>query len=178
MDMHMKHFEITKFDILAGKNDAMSLIEPLWYSVSIYDGLEQYEHDLAPFTDAQRYILAVKWYEAEVCNGGHDQFLYNSTGIVWQDALCGFEMIGADRCAEILRNVIRKCGGVIPFDREAREDMLDQLDADDDDDIFGADDTAFYDAEDTLESLILAYVTAHPDEFVFSGDVPVPKEAL
>lgn len=176
MEMHVKHFEITKHGILAGKYDAQSLIDPLWWSVSIYDGLEQYEHDLAPFTDAQRYILAVKWYEAEVCNGGHDQFLYNSTGIVWQDALRGFEMIGAEQCAEILRNVIRKCGGAIPFDREARKELLDQLDADDD--IFSVDDSAFYDAESTLESLILAYVTAHPDEYVFSGDVSVPKEAL
>ena len=87
MKMISKHFEITKEDILAGKYYPQSLIDPLWWSVSIYDGKEQYEKDLAPFTSSQRAIFAVQWYEAEVSNGGHDQFLCNSTGIVWEDAL-------------------------------------------------------------------------------------------
>ena len=88
MKMIRKHFEITKEDILAGKYYPQSLIDPLWWSVSIYDGKEQYEKDLAPFTSSQRVIFAVQWYEAEVSNGGHDQFLCNSTGIPWR--LCGY----------------------------------------------------------------------------------------
>lgn len=38
MKMIRKHFEITKEDILAGKYYPQSLIDPLWWSVSIYDG--------------------------------------------------------------------------------------------------------------------------------------------
>lgn len=180
MKMISKHFEITKEDILAGKYYPQSLIEPLWWSVSIYDGKEQYEKDLAPFTSSQRAIFAVQWYEAEVSNGGHDQFLCNSTGIVWEDALKGFELIGADKCAEILRDVIKKCGGSIPFEREEREELLDRitLNPDDEDepiDLFEENDSEYYDVNDELDALIMKYVKAHADDFVFIGDVEVPE---
>ncbi len=174
-----KHYQITKEDILAGKYDSQALIEPLWWSVSIYDGKAQYEADLKPFTPEQRAVFAIQWYEAEVCNGGHDQFLCNSTGIVWQDALEGFERIGAEKCAAILRNVIAKCGGSIPFDREEREEMLEKLyetpDDSEPDDIFDDDDSAFYAFNSALEQQITAYAKAHPEAFVFEGDVEVPE---
>jgi hypothetical protein len=183
MKMVSKHYEITKEDILAGKYEPQSIIDPLWWCVSIYDGKEQYEKDLAPFTASQRAVFAIQWYVAEVCNGGHDQFLYNSTGIVWEDALKGFEMIGASKCAEILRDVIEKCGGSIPFDREEREELLDRIttnpeDEDEPLDLFEQNDSDFYDEDDGLETTIMAYVQAHAEDFVFVGDVLVPENCL
>ncbi len=183
MKMVSKHYEITKEDILAGKYDPQLLIDPLWWCVSIYDGKEQYEKDLEPFSAPQRAVFAIQWYSAEVCNGGHDQFLSNSTGIVWADALKGFEMIGAAKCTEILRDVIKKCGGSIPFDREEREKLLDRIttepnDEDEPIDLFGENDSDFYDTEDELESAIMAYVLTHAEDFVFVGDVEVPENCL
>lgn len=180
MKMVSKHFEITKEDILTGKYDTQAIIDPLWWSVSIYDGKEQYEKDFTPFTASQRAVFAIQWYGAEVLNGGHDQFLFNSTGIVWEDALKGFEMIGADKCAEILRDVINKCGGSIPFDREEREELLDKIttnpnDEDDPIDLFEDNDSDFYDEDENLETIIMAYVQAHAEDFVFIGDVEVPE---
>ena len=183
MKMVSKHFEITKEDILAGKYDPQSIIDPLWWSVSIYDGKEQYEKDLAPFTASQKAVFAIQWYAGEVCNGGHDQFLCNSTGIVWEDALKGFEMIGAAKCADILRDVVKKCNGSIPFDRDERNDLLDRITADPDNegeylDLFEENDSDFYDEEDELETSIMAYVKSHADDFVFIGDVLVPENCL
>ena len=183
MKMVSKHFEITKEDILAGKYDPQSIIDPLWWCVSIYDGKEQYEKDLMPFTAAQRAVFAIQWYGAEVSNGGHDQFLFNSTGIVWEDALKGFELIGATKCAEILRDVINKCGGSIPFDREEREELLDKITINPDDedkpiDLFEQNDSDFYEEDDELETIIMAYVQAHAEDFVFIGDVEVPENCL
>ena len=43
------------------------------------------------------------WYIAEVNNGGHDQFYFNSTGIVWKDALAGFGELGIDEAVEIIQ---------------------------------------------------------------------------
>lgn len=43
MKMISKHFEITTEDILAGKYYPQSLIDPLWWSVSIYDGIGDVE---------------------------------------------------------------------------------------------------------------------------------------
>ena len=37
-------------DTLINANDVQGVIEPLWWSVSIYDGEEKYEKDLEPFT--------------------------------------------------------------------------------------------------------------------------------
>jgi hypothetical protein len=67
-------------------DDYFVVIEPVFWSVSIYDGLERYEEDLANFSAEQRLVFAYHWYLSEVNNGGHDQFYYNSSGIVWPDA--------------------------------------------------------------------------------------------
>ena len=183
MRMITKHIEITKEDILSGEYDSQYIVDPLWWSVSIYDGKEQYEKDLESFNTSQRGIFAILWYSGEVCNGGHDQFLYNSTGIVWEDALKGFEMISADKCAENLRDVIKKCGGSIPFDRGEREEMLDRITTDPDNedesiDLFEENDSVFYDEEDELENIMMAYIQPHVEDFVFFGDVLVPESIM
>lgn len=50
----------------------------------------------------QRYLLAINWYFGEVNNGGHHQFFYNSTGIVWEDVvLNGFKHFGMNEYAAI-----------------------------------------------------------------------------
>lgn len=114
-----------------------------------------------------------------MCNGGIDQFLFNSTGIVWEDALAGFRLIGADRCAEILERVIEKCGGSIPFERGERQEMLDKITADPNNegkylDIFCDDDSGYYEVNDSIDNLIMDYAKAHAEEFVFSGEVKIP----
>ncbi len=180
MEYKIKKFDITERDIIGDKYYSDDLIAPLWWSVSIYDGKEKYEVDLARFTPAQRKVFAVIWFDSEVNNGGIDQFLFNSTGIVWEDALAGFKLIGADKCAEILERVIEKCGGSIPFDREERQDMLEKITADPDDedeclDIFEENDREYYDVNDDIDELIMNYAKAHASEFVFSGEVEVPE---
>jgi len=54
----------------------------------------------------QRYIFTIEWYIAEVNNGGHDQFYFNSTGIVWKNALKGFEEIKHTKAHNILKESI------------------------------------------------------------------------
>lgn len=102
-------------------------MQPLWYTVSIYDGIDVYNETLSQFTLGQRRILALVWYDSEVSNGGHEQFFGNSTGIVWKDALEGMRMIEANRIANNFRKAIDLFGGEVPFDRYEREEMLDEL---------------------------------------------------
>lgn len=180
MEYVKKQYDITAAEIRSGKYDPQDLIDPLWWSVSIYDGYEQYERDLMPFTKEQRAVFAVMWYEAEVCNGGHDQFFSNSTGIVWQDALAGFAMIGAVECEKNLRAVIEKCGGCVPFDRAQRNALLEKLtnlpEEDGWIDLFSEHDAVFYDHEDDLTRLIVEYAKANAEQFVFRGEVEVPAD--
>ena len=72
-----KHFVFTKDEIVEGKYNSWDIIQPLWYNVSIYDGIDVYNKDLEQFTDGQRKIFALNWYASEVSNGGHDQFFFN-----------------------------------------------------------------------------------------------------
>jgi hypothetical protein len=65
------------------------VLDPVWWLTNIYEGEEAYNQSLADFSREQRLILAIEWYFAEVNNGGHGQFYFNSTGIVWKDAMDG-----------------------------------------------------------------------------------------
>lgn len=167
--MIKKHFEFNKEDIAAGKYTSWDLIQPLWYTVSIYDGYEVYLRDSKPFTVEQRRIFALHWYNSEVCNGGHDQFFSNSTGIVWKDAIDGMRMIGASKTADNFEKAINMFGTEVLFDRDKRNDMLDKLSENPDFDDFEAIDTFYYNYGD-MEDLMNQYVKNHPSEFVINGD--------
>ncbi len=164
-----KHFCFNEKDIADGKFTAWNLIQPLWFSVSIYDGLEKYEEDLKQFTDGQRKIFALMWYGVEVCNGGHDQFFLNSTGIVWKDALEGLKMIGAVELANNLQKAVDLFGGHIPFDRGQRMEKLRKLDEDENFDSFDEIDNLYYCYDEASLILMNEYVKKHPKDFVLDG---------
>ena len=185
MGMVKKLFNFTVEDISAGKYTSWNLINPMWHEVSIYEGLDVYNRDLKPFSLGQRRIFAIYWYDAEVVNGGHDQFFSNSTGIVWKDALDGLKMVGADKLAENLQKAVDLFGGKVPFDRTGRCEILDKItsnpdyDENDEDsekwlDVFSDMDSVYYSENyyDELE-LIEVYVKNHPEEFVLNGEFEV-----
>ena len=150
---------------------AIEVLDPVYWSVDISGGPEAYEASLAPFSSAQRLALGVLWYEAEVNNGGHDQFYWNSTGIVWRDALAGFGMLELPAFAAILNESAARLGGDPPLDREARQAVLDGLEPrfDDLDDRFFALERA-----GQLTDHLAAWMRAHPDAFAFEGVVQKP----
>lgn len=168
MKMVNKHFEFNVQDISEGKYDVWELIQPLWYNVSIYDGIDVYEQDLKPFSDAQRKMLALLWYDAEVNNGGHDQFFSNSTGVVWKDAIDGMRLIGATKYVENFQKAIDVFGGSISFDRDERNEALDKLNKEESFDDFEELDSFYYDEGDLLE-FMNKYVKKNASEFVVNG---------
>ncbi|MBN1313849.1 MAG: DMP19 family protein [Anaerolineales bacterium] len=112
-------------DEVIDKGDPWATLDPVYWTVNIYDGEEAYNDTLAQFSAEQRFVLAVNWYIAEVNNGGHEQFYYNSTGIVWKDALKGFEEIGLKEAAMILEESANRMGGNPSLDRETRWEQMD-----------------------------------------------------
>lgn len=152
-----------------GGLDPWSLTEPVFWTANTTDGPEAYEKSLVPFTRAQRLFSAVTRYKAEVDNGGHGQFYGNSTGIVWQDALAGLEVLQLHDLAEILRESARRLGGDPPLDWEARNELLEQLRPD-----FSDLDLRLWDLEDQLNQAIVDYARSHPEEFYFDGVVQQP----
>lgn len=140
-------------------------------TINIYDSYEEYVKSAEIFTIEQRYLFAIDWYYYEVNNGGHHQFFFNSTGIVWEDVLNGFKCFGMNDYAKNFQKVIDYLGGIIPFDREERNEMLEALEEKNEDEFFKFLDEAdnfIYDYEG--EENELNYIKANPEKFVFEGE--------
>ncbi|MCL2847420.1 MAG: DMP19 family protein [Firmicutes bacterium] len=163
-----KHFLINDEFIKDKSNGSMEIIEPVWYSVSIYDGVEKYEKDLGAFSIPQRYVFAIEWYNAEVCNGGHDQFYGNSTGIVWEDVMNGLKTIGAKKHYDIIKKSIKKMGGNPSKDSEEREEKLEELEPD-----FEKLDMKFYELDEELDEKLQKYILDNAKDFYFDGVVTI-----
>lgn len=165
----IKHYHVDDETIADG--DIMNIVDPMWYGVSIYDGLQTYEQDISRFTENQKHLHAMIWYQCEVNNGGHDQFFFNSTGIVWKNALDGFRKIGFDAAAEILQEAVSLLGGTPSFDRTERQEQLDGL-SDNDYDRLGDLDSRFYDIAD-FDDYILRFINENKKDFYFDGDIDI-----
>lgn len=161
----MVHIKID--DECIDDDDIMAIIQPVWYSVNIYEGYEKYQEDLKSITVEQKHIFACFLYEAEVNNGGHFQFFCNSAGMVWKDAIEGYNAIGLKEYADIIEESISRIGVNPSF---VRQERIDQLDDDADfDDI----DDKFYQLQDKIDShsAMLDYIKAHREKFYFEGDI-------
>ena len=90
-----RHRTITVEEIQA-TDDIWTINEPMYWTINIYGSYDDYLESAKPFTLEQRYLNAISWYFAEVNNGGHHQFFFNSTGIVWEDALAGLRLFKMD----------------------------------------------------------------------------------
>lgn len=149
-------------------DDYFAVIEPVFLFVSIYDGPQRYEEDLANFSTEQRLVLAYHWYLSEVNNGGHDQFYDNSTGIVWPDALKAFREIGHSEVAAIINESVSRLGGSPSLDREERQEQLAQMKSDFEDldqELFRLEERADFDEK------VLQFIRTHRESFLFSGAV-------
>ncbi len=105
----IKEFQIDEKFI--NENSIFEIIEPLSFSVSFWHGIFVYKKDLFFFNKEQKYVFAIYTYINEVSNGSHWQFHFNSTGIVWEDALTGLNELGLTKTSEILlESVIRIYG--------------------------------------------------------------------
>ena len=161
---------ITVEEILA-TDDMWTINEPAYWTINIYGSYDNYLESAKGFTVEQRYLNAICWYFAEVNNGGHHQFFYNSTGIVWEDALAGLRLFKMDILADNLQSVIDYFGGSIPFDREERWTILKEWDDEVFDFLDGKDDVV-YEYDGIFEDV---FVHEHPELFVFDGTYTVSE---
>jgi uncharacterized membrane protein len=158
-------------DQVIDEGDVYKIIDPLRWTVSIYDGLEKYESDLKKFSIPQKYIFAISWYRDEINNGGHDQFYSNSTGIVWEDALNGFKEIGLPEFQKILEESAQRMGGYPSKDRNERQDQLSTQNPD-----FEDLDKRYYKLEgSSFDSAMLKYIKKNRRNFYFDEVVKKPK---
>ena len=160
-------------DSLIAKGDPFEIIDPVWWTANIYESYSDYEKSLFNFSQEQRFIFAICWYMTEVNNGGHEQFFYNSTGIVWKDVLDAFNKIGADRNVAILKDAINLFTENPSFNRKERIRQMKNYDNEKSDII----DDKYYDSEIELQRHIIKYVKENSAEFYFRGEVKRPVDS-
>jgi hypothetical protein len=160
-------------DQIIEHGDIYKIIDPLLYTVEIHETKEVYESTINSFTDKQKYVFAILWYKYEVDNGGHEQFFFNSTGIVWEDALNGFDKLGLKDNFDILKAAINIVGGSPSFDRAIRKQQLNCVIQD-----FEDLDDRFYMINDEIdiEQVLLKFIKENRVDFYFEGLVKVPKD--
>ena len=154
-------------------DDMWTINEPAYWTINIYGSYDDYIETSKEFTLEQRYLNAICWYFAEVNNGGHHQFFYNSTGIVWEDALVGLRLFKMDELADNLQSVINYFGGSIPFDRAERWTILQDWENNPEffDFLDGKDD-AVYTYDGIFEDV---FVHENPHLFVFDGTYTISE---
>jgi hypothetical protein len=99
----------------------------------------------------------VEALEAEVTNGGFDQFFFSSAGDRTRETIDALGAIDAHQTAGIVRRAAAKFpGGLPPEDRFARQRLLlDRVSPDSD--AFGEEDAAFMEHREDLEALACRY---------------------
>ena len=106
-----------------------------------------------PRTDVQRLVEEL---EAQVNNGGFDQFFFNSAGNESEPTIRALEAIGAIRTAAIVRRACARFpGGMPPADWSARQELLERVSPDSE--AFEEEDAEFYEYNEDLAALVAAH---------------------
>ena len=96
--------------------------------------------------------------EAEINNGGFDQFFFTSAGDHTRETIEALIAIGASHTAEIVRTAAAKFpGGMPPKDRDDRQSALERVSPDSD--AFQAEDEAFLEYRDDLAAMVAGYAS-------------------
>jgi hypothetical protein len=121
------------------------------------------EHSL---TDTERRLLAAYWVEAEVNNGGFDQYFFNSAGDNAEAALAGLKDMGAAGAGALLERAMAIFpGGKPPADRFKRQQAMEQI-ASQSKPVWNKCDDEFYKLTESISDLSLAYAKKKRTEII------------
>jgi len=147
-------------EILRQENEVDIVIA---FSERITQKIEQSGFD--SLTDAEKNFHYIYWLEAEVNNGGFDQYFFNSAGDHAQDAVGALQAIGANHTAQLLREAMAVFPeGLAPHDRGLRQEQLLEI-GEEGEELLNGLDSKFYEYNDNLTVLLVAYVRQHKEQF-------------
>ncbi|WP_394840297.1 DMP19 family protein [Pendulispora rubella] len=100
----------------------------MWQSVEIHGDYDDLRAGLILATPGQVAVFAVRWCDHEVCNGGFHQLFYNSTGILFPEAVQGLQQIGATDYASFFSQAASLLPSAdVPRDRDERIRLLERV---------------------------------------------------
>ena len=129
-----------------------SLVEPIWETVSIYDGADAFLEQYSASSEKSRILFAAHWCQSEINNGGFEQFFSNSTGVLAPEGVQAFRTIGMPQTAALIEQAMAVFGPAYLRDRDEREDALEAIweaAGDDEAEPFGNLDDLFFDLVET-----------------------------
>ena len=131
---------------------------------------QQYDREfeiVSALPEGFRSIHATWWVEAEVNNGGFNQYFWNSTGQFAQDAAAGFRLIGAIEHARLMECAI----SIYQEDKERLQEFenrgtLEAFSESYEDNPLNELDDKFYALREDLRALRVGFIRANPHLFV------------
>jgi len=109
---------------------------------------------------AERIIHCIWWLEAEVNNGGFDQFFFNSAGDLYAETCDALTMIGANKTRKLLDAASTVAFPATPPTNRAERNSL-QASSDEATDQLNDLDQKFYAYEDDLTQLVNTFLASH-----------------
>lgn len=138
-----------------------------YVSTKIGDDWDNMREIIDGLPDSFRGFFATWMLEAEVNNGGFNQYFWNSYGYWAEDAISAFDDYGADEYAEVTKKAVvmflsevethkefRELGTLEAFSESYKHTELGNLD------------NEFWGIEQSLSELRIAYVRQNPEKFI------------
>ncbi len=100
------------------------VIEPHWKDLEIHEGPERFQATFRALPRPIRLLLCAHWAQSEICNGGFQQFFFNSTGVLAPEAVEAYEAVGMPRLAATVHEAAALMGTPYPRERDVRIGLL------------------------------------------------------
>ena len=127
------------------------------FLISLSDRLWPIANERFTSLSPSEQIFILVWeIEAEVNNGGFNQFFFNSAGARAAGTAAALRRIGADRAASIVDRALSLFPDGPPADLSVRQDLLEEMDPDVA--LFEELDREFLDYPDDLSALLYKFV--------------------
>ena len=134
--------------------------EPEAFLISLSERLWPIANERFSDLSASERVFILAWeVEAEVNNGGFNQFFFNSAGDRASATAAALRAIGAERMASIVDRANSLFPEGPPADRSVRQNFLEGIDPDTE--LFEELDKEFYSYPDDLSALLYRFVTEH-----------------
>jgi hypothetical protein len=100
------------------------VIEPIWDVVNFYDDEETYLSSIATLDRQVVLLYAAHFAYSEICNGGFQQFFWNSTGTIAPETIEGYRLIAMPELASLVERVAALLESPYPRGRGLRQSVI------------------------------------------------------
>ena len=130
----------------------------------IWKKTETSDDDFSNLTQPEKVFIFIDMLEAQVNNGGFDQFFFNSTGTYAHECLDAYNQIGAFKTTAIIYEAIKNFPTLpVPKDTTTRRLLMQNLD-DSTGEAWNTLDEQFYKYEEDIAGLVIDYIKKHKSQ--------------